>query len=199
MEQMSTGPGDPSGEATTTSIEAVREHPGRPPAPPARPRFEFRPPPSAECTPRPAVLTASGLLWGGAAVALLAAVLLPLLGVGDLWGDVTAVVARDFPNESPATRDRAVAAFTAGLVGGGVLLALLAGGAAAALRSGRPGARILLALLFPLMVVHGLVMIGVATPLSTALLGAEVALALMGGVLMFLPGTTAWLTQPRRH
>ncbi|MCO1658299.1 hypothetical protein [Pseudonocardia humida] len=196
---MSTGPGDPMTEAPTTSLDAIGRPPERPPQPPSRPRFEFRPPPSAERTPRPSVLTASSLLWLVAAGALLLAVVLPLVGVGDLWADVTATVARDFPNESPTTRDRAVAALTAGLVGSGVLLALLEGGAAAALRSGRSGARILLALLLALTAVHGLVMIGFATPLSSAMLGAGVALGLVAAVLMFLPGTTAWLAQPRRH
>jgi hypothetical protein len=196
---MSTGPGDPTMQAPTTSLDAVGRAPDRPPPPPSRPRFEFRPPPSAECTPRPTVLTASSLLWLGAAGVLLLAVVLPLVGAGDLWADVTAVVTRDFPNESATTRDRAIAALTAGLVGSGVLLALLEGGAAAAMRSGRAGARILLGLLFALSAVHGLVMLGFATPLSSGLLGTGVALGLVASVLMFLPGTTAWLAQPRRH
>ncbi|WP_214406545.1 hypothetical protein [Pseudonocardia lacus] len=196
---MSTGPGDPMTQAPTTRLHAVDRQPDRPPPPPSRPRFEFRPPPSAECIPRPPVLTAAGALWMVAAAALLLAVVLPLVGVGDLWADVTALVTRDFPNESPTTRDRAIAALTVGVVGSGVLLALLEAGAAAAVRSGRSGARILLALLCALTVVHALVMVEVATPLSSALLGTGVALGLVATVLMFLPGTTAWLAQPRRH
>jgi hypothetical protein len=67
------------------------------------------------------------------------------------------------------------------------------------MRSGRAGARILLGLLFALSAVHGLVMLGFATPLSSGLLGTGVALGLVASVLMFWPGTTAWLAQPRRH
>jgi hypothetical protein len=202
-----TAPTGPVEEAPTSSLSAVSEPPsgrapaGRgdhPPVPPARPRFEFRPPPSAVCEPRPQALTLSSLLWAGAAAALVLAVVLPLVGVGDLWADVTTAVNTGFPNEAETTRDRAAAVASFVLVGSGVLFALLAGGSAAAMRRGKPTARIVLALLLVLIAVHALLMIGVAPLASTVLLGAAVALALVATVLMFLPGTTAWLTRPRR-
>jgi hypothetical protein len=201
------GSADPVGEAPTTSLGAVTEpfpgraqdgREGRPPAPPTRPRFEFRPPPSAVCTPRPQVLTLSSLLWAGAGAALVLAVVLPLIGVGDLWSDVTTTVNNGFPSEAATTRDRAVAVVTLVLVGSGVLLAVLVGAAAATMRAGRSASRIALVLLLVLMTVHALVMLGVAPTVSTLLLGADVALGLVAAVLMFLPGTTAWLTRPRR-
>jgi hypothetical protein len=203
-----TGPTDPAGGAPTANLGAVTEpssaraqdgRESRPPAPPARPRFEFRPPPSAEPSPRPPMLTTSGYLWLAAAAALLLAVVLPLVGVGDLWTDVTNAVNNGFPSEAVTTRDRASAAVTLVLVGSGVLLAVLIGAAAAGLRGGRSGARVLLVLLLVLVVVHGLLMLGVAPPTSTALLAGAVALGLVAAVLMFLPGTTAWLNQPRRR
>jgi hypothetical protein len=67
------------------------------------------------------------------------------------------------------------------------------------LRGGRSGARILLTLLLAVEVVHALLMLGVAPPVSVALLAAGVALGLVAAVLMFLPGTTAWLSRPRRR
>ena len=201
-DRTTSGPGDPEVEFPTATHDAVTDRLGgahdNPSGPPARPRFEFRPPPSAVEVPRPPVLTLSSVLWTAAAVALLVGVLLPVLGVGDLWADVAAVVQRDFPNESPATRDRAVAVVSAALVGSGVLLALMTGGAAAALRSGRRGARVLLALLLPVVAVHALLVLSVAPVLSAVLLGVGVALGLVAGVLMFLPDATKWLVQPRR-
>jgi hypothetical protein len=203
-----TGPIDPDGGAPTTSLGAVTEpssargqegRESRPPAPPARPRFEFRPPPSAEPSPRPPMLSTSSALWLAAAAALLLAVVLPLVGVGDLWTDVTNAVNNGFPSEAVTTRDRASAVVTLVLVGSGVALAVLIGAAAAGLRSGRSGARVLLVLAFVVVVVHALLMLGVAPLTSTALLAGAVALGLVATVLMFLPGTTAWLTQPRRR
>lgn len=203
-----TGPIRPAAGAPGTSLGAVTEqHPARaqdgresrPPAPPARPRFEFRPPPSAVSAPRPTILTTSSTLWMVAATALLLAVVLPLVGVGDLWTDVTDAVNNGFPSEAATTRDRASAVVTMVLVGSGVLLAVLIGAAAAGLRGGRSGARVLLVLLLVLVVVHALLMLGVAPPTSTGLLAGAAALGLVAAVLMFLPGTTAWLTQPRRR
>ena len=198
---ISTGSGDPSADAPTANLDAVTEpFLGRdgPAAPPARPRFEFRPPPSAESAPRPGALSLSSLLWIVGAGMLLVAVVLPMVGVGDLWTDVAALVNRDFPNELPATRDRVTALVTLTLVGSGVLLALVAAGAAAAMRGGRPFARILLALLIPLVGLHALLMVGVAPAPSVVLLGANLTLGLVAGVLMFLPGMSRWLAQPRR-
>jgi hypothetical protein len=201
-------PNGPTKASTRASLGTVTEPPsggfqdareGRPPAPPARPRFEFRPPPSAESAPRPSALTTASLLWAGAAVMLLLAVALPLIGVGDLWGDVTNAVNNGFPSEAATTRDRASALVTLVLVGSAVVLALLIGGSAAGLRGGRSGARILLTLLLAVEVVHALLMLGVAPPVSVALLAAGVALGLVAAVLMFLPGTTAWLSRPRRR
>jgi hypothetical protein len=182
-----------------SSARAQDGRESRPPAPPARPRFEFRPPPSAVAAPRPPTLSTSGLFWIAAAAALLLAVVLPLIGVGNLWTDVTAAVNNGFPTEDATTRDRASAVVTLVLVGSGVLLAVLVGAAAAGLRGGRSGARVLLVLLLVLVVVHALLMLDVAPPASTGLLAGAVALGLAAAVLMFLPGTTTWLNQPRRR
>lgn len=201
-EPISTGSGDPADGPSTTNLGPVTERilgqDQPPPGPPVRPRFEFRPPPSAVCAPRPPLLGVASLLWLAAAVVLVVAVVLPLVGVGDLWADIAAVVARDFPNETAVTRDRVVAAVMGTLVGGGVLLALGEAAAAAAMRRGRPAARIVLALLLVVAAVHAVLAMTLAPAVIAALLGVASALALGGAVLMFLPGTTGWLHRPRR-
>lgn len=166
--------------------------------PPMRPKFEFRSPPSAVAAPRPQVLTVSWALWLVAAVAGLVAVVGPLLGLGDFQADLRAVVERDYPTETPVTRDRVVTLATTVLIGGGILLASLEAGFAAAMRSGHGGARIVLVLVFVPVVLHALLLLSVAPPVTAAGLVVGIALALVAAVLMFLPDAGAWFARRPR-
>lgn len=134
-------------------------------------------------------VTASWVLWLLAALATLVAVGLPLLGVGEFEADLLADVTRDFPAETQATRERVVGIAVAVLIGGGILLALLEAGFAAAMRSGRGGARIVLALLLVPAGLHLWLLLGAASPITASALVIGTVLAAGAAVLMFLPGT----------
>lgn len=169
-----------------------------PPQPPGRPRFEFRQRPSEAVARRAPVVDASFALWTAAAVLGLVAGLVLLLDLDGVTASVRALVDRDFPNETPVTRDRAVAAAAAVLVGGALLVGVLTGLAAAAMRSGRGGARVVLALLLAVTVVEIVLALGVVPPAVVALLGAGAVLGLVAAVLMLLPAAHRWFAARRR-
>lgn len=184
--------------ATVSSVTEARRGPAPPGSePPTRPQLEFRPPPSGVVVPRPALVTASCALWFTAAVAAVAAVLLPFAGLGDFQTDLRAVVDRDYPSESAGTRDRVVTMATAVLVGGGIAIGLLQAGFAASMGAGRGGARIVLVLVLAPAALHALVMLGVAPASSAVLLGLSLALASVAAVLMLLPAAGAWFARQR--
>lgn len=166
--------------------------------PPLRPSFEFRAPPSATPMERPPLLTAATGLWFVAGLAGLVGALLPLLAVGEFHGNLVTVVERDYPQETLALRDRVVAVAAAVLVGGGILVALLEAGLAVALRSGRGGARVVLAMLVAPVGLHVLLMLSVVAPVSAGCLLVEAVLALAAAVLMYFPGTSTWLERCSR-
>ncbi len=166
--------------------------------PPTRPKFEFRTPPSALPIRRPRAITVSWALWLAAALLYLVAVALPLLGIGDFQGDVLAIVERDYPNETAATRGRVVVLTSAVLIGGGMLLALLEAGFAAAMRSGRGWARGVLVLLLAPQLLHAWVLVGVASPASIGCVAIGTALALAAAAAMFSPGMGGWLARQVR-
>lgn len=170
-----------------------------PPGPPARPGFDFQPPPSAALAemPRPAYLTVSSLLWFAAGGALLVAMVLPLVGVGDMWGATAELVRTQFPAESAETQNRTAATAAAALVGGGVLLGPLAAAAAATMRAGRRAGRSWLVVVMLLAVIHALLSVTVLPLVSAVLLSAAVTAAVAAGLLMFFPGTTDWLNRRR--
>lgn len=168
------------------------------PQPPGRPRFEFRQRPSEAVARRARAVDASFALWSAAAVLGLLAGLVLLLDLDGVTASVRAVVDRDFPNETAVTRDRAVAAAAAVLVGGALLVGVLTGLAAAALRAGRGGARFVLALLLAVTVVEVVLALGVVPPLVVALLGAGAVLGLVAAVLMVLPTANRWFAARRR-
>lgn len=186
--------GEPGGETAERGGTADEQPPLRPPA---RPGFEFRTPPSAIPLTRPGAVTASAVLWLAAAVALLVAVLLPAVAFDDFHAVLTDTVAQEAPNESPATQDRVVALTAGVLIGGGLLIALLLLGAAAALHSGRGGARIGLALLLVPLGLYVLVMLGIATPVGAGCLAVSAVLAPVATVLMFLPVAGTWFERRR--
>lgn len=144
------------------------------------------------------MLTASWVLWMLAGLALLVSVVLPLIGIGDLEADLRAAVGRDFPNETAGTLDRVIATAEAVLIGGGVLLALAEAGFAAAMRSGRGGARIVLVLLLVPVLLHAWLLTGVAPPLTAAVLVIGTVPAVVASILMFLPGAAAWFARHER-
>lgn len=177
-----------AGDEVTAPITAVPA----PGSPPARPRFEFREPPSAERVPRPPVVLVSWICWLAGVGALLTTVAGSLLAVDDLRADLLAILVRDYPGETAATRDRVVQVAVIVLLAGGALLAAVQAGFATAMRAGRSWARVALVLLLGPVLLHSVLLGGVAAPIIKVLLGAEVGLALVAAALMFLPGSGRW-------
>lgn len=170
----------------------------RPPAPPGRPRFEFRQRPSEVVFRRARSVGVSAGLWTAAAVLGLVAALVMLLDLDGTQAAVRAIVDRDFPNETAVTRDRAVAAAAAVLIGGAFVISVATGLSAAALRAGRGGARFLLVLLLVVTVVEIVLAVGVVAPLVPVVLGVAAALGVAGAVLMYLPDANRWFAIRKR-
>lgn len=167
------------------------------PEPPSRPRFEFRQRPSEVAAQRAGSVVVAYALWTTAAVVGLAAALAMLVDLDGIQTAVRTLVDRDFPDESAVTRGRAVAAVTAVLVGGVFLLSVAVGITAAALRTGRAAARVVLVLLAVVVVVEIVLVVDVVSPLVVALLLVSVALGVAGMVTMYRPSATRWLLATR--
>jgi len=170
----------------------------RPQAPPGRPAFEFRQRPSEVVARRARSVDVSYGLWTAAAVLGLAAALVMLLDLDGTQAAVRAIVDRDFSNETAVTRDRVVAAAAGVLVGGAFLLSLAMGVSAAAMRSGRGGARFVLVLLMAVTLVEIVLAVGVVAQLVVVLLVVTAALGVAAAVQMYLPGSNRWFVMPRR-
>ena len=140
----------------------------------------------------------SAALWTAAAVLGVVAALVMLLDLDGMQAAVRTIVDRDFPNETSVTRDRAVALAAAVLVGGAFVVGLAMGLGAAAMRSGRGGARFVLVLLLALTLVEIVLGVGVVGPLVLVLLGVAAALGVAGAVAMYLPGANRWFATRRR-
>ncbi|MBW0137907.1 hypothetical protein [Pseudonocardia abyssalis] len=168
------------------------------PQPPGRPRFEFRQRPSEAVARRARSVDVSFALWSVAALLGLAAALVMLLDLDGVQAAVRTVVDRDFSNETAVTRDRAVAAAAAVLVGGAFLLGVLTGIAATAMRAGRGGARFVLLLLLAVTVVEIVLAVGVVPPAVVALFVVAAALGVVAAVQMYLPGANRWFAARRR-
>lgn len=166
--------------------------------PPGRPRFEFRQRPSQVITRRAGSVVVAYGLWTAAAAFGLIAALAMLLDLDGVQAAVRAVVDRDFPNESPVTRDRAVGAATAVLIGGAFLLSVITGVTAAIMRSGRGAARVVLVLLVAVVVVEIVLAVDVVSPLVLLLLIVSVALGVAGAVMMYLPSSNTWFVIKQR-
>jgi hypothetical protein len=170
------------------------------PAPP-RPRFEFGSSLKQAVDGRkPRTMVWSVRLWLAAFAAVTVTAALALLNFDSLHGDLLADVVREFPDETPATRERAAAAALLILIGSGLLIGLLQLGFALAMSSRRRSARLALVPLWLLGAIHTLVVFG--TVPSPVLLGLPVAAGLcaIAAVAMFLPASSAWLAvRPGRH
>jgi hypothetical protein len=171
------------------------------PAPPPRPRFEFGSSlKQAVDRRKPRAMVWSVRLWLTAFAAVTVTAALALLNFDSLHADLLADVVREFPDETPAARDRVAAAALLILIGSGLLIGLLQVGFALAMGSRRRPARLVLVPLWLLGAIHALVVLG-AVP-SPVLLGLPVAVGLSAtaAVAMFLPASSAWLAaQPGRH
>lgn len=170
----------------------------RPPGPPGRPRFEFRQRPSEVVTRRARSVDVSAGLWTAAAVLGLVAALVMLLDLDGTQAAVRAIVDRDLPDESAVTRDRAVTAAAAVLIGGAFVVSLATGVSAAAMRSGRGGARFVLVLLLVVTVVEIVLAVGVVAPVVLVVLVVAAALGVAAAVPMYLPGANRWFAIRRR-
>ncbi len=168
------------------------------PEPPGRPQFEFRQRPSEVVAGRARSVVVAYALWTAAAAAGLIAALAMLLGLDAVQVAVRTLVERDFPNESPVTRDRAVGVATAVLVGGAFLLSLAIGVTAAIMRSGRGAARVVLVLLVVVVVVQIVLSVDAVSPLVVGLLVLSAAFGLAGAVQMYLPSANSWFLSKQR-
>lgn len=132
-------------------------------------------------------------LWLAAVAVAIVTAGLALLNFDQLHGQLLADVARQFPDELPATRERVAAATLLVLIGSGVLIAILQAGFALAMRLRRRFVRPALVPLWLLGAVHALFVLGTVT--SPVLLGLPVAVGLsaIAAVLMFLPASNAWM------
>lgn len=137
-------------------------------------------------------------LWLAAAACGVGAALVMLLELGALEASVRAVAERNYPDESPVTRDRAAALAAAVLIGAGFVVGLGQAGSAMAMRSGRGAARVLLVLLLAASVIDVLLALGVvSTGVRIAML-LSVAFGLVGAVMMYLPAVNLWLGAQHR-
>lgn len=161
-------------------------------APPPRPRHE---PPWLEqpvvVPPRPRAVTVSTVLWLAAVAVGAASIVLTLADLDQVRASVLADVARQLPNELPATRDRVATAVLAVIAGGGAVIMLLQLGFALALSARRRWARVALVLVALLGLGYDLIAAG-AVP-QPVLIGVAAAAALAGAVAMFLPVSSRWL------
>ncbi|MGH3766945.1 MAG: hypothetical protein ACRDS0_04400 [Pseudonocardiaceae bacterium] len=116
---------------------------------------------------------------------------------GELHTMILSIVNRQFPQETPVTRDRAATATLATLIGAGVLISLIQFAFAVAMRSGRGWARFALVGLSVLGALYGTAVFGSAPSISRVGLLASIALMVISVVPMFLPGARTWFAQQR--
>lgn len=145
--------------------------------------------------PRPRVVDVSYWLWLGACLVgvITAAVTLPYFG--ELQTAILSIVERQFPGETPATREQVATAALATLIGAGVLVVLIQLAFAIAMHSGRGWARFVIALLTFLDALYSVAVFGPAPTITQAGLLATTVLMVIAVVPMFLPGARAWFAQ----
>jgi hypothetical protein len=187
---------DPA-EDTTEQLPVPR--PAAPPRespPPARPQFEFRPPPSTILSRRPQVVSASAVLWVVAGALVGGAALLMLLDLDGVRRAVQTVVDTGFADVPAVKRQRVVGLTTTVLVVGaavGVGQMLLAW----RLRAGR-AVRFVLVLLLALAVTEAVLALGVVDLAIRVALLLGVAVGAMAAVLMYLPSANLWFAVRHR-
>ncbi|MDN5749342.1 MAG: hypothetical protein L0H64_12635, partial [Pseudonocardia sp.] len=147
---------------------------------------------------RPTSVQAASGLWLAAVLVWLLAVAVGVVQLDDIRAALTTIVDRDFPGETPGTRESAVTITLGILLAGPAVIALLQAWAALALRAGRGGARIVLVLLAVLAVGCAYFAVAVAPPVVQAGLVAGLALMVAGAVAMLLPGARPWFRARRR-
>lgn len=165
-----------------------------PSAPPPRPSLAI----SAMRSDRPApprVVHVAWWLWFAAGLAGIITAAATLRYFGELHAMMLSIVDRQFPQETPVTRDRAATATVATLIGAGVLISLIQLAFAVAMRSGRSWARFALVGLSIVGALYCAAVFGTAPQLSRVGLLASIALMVIAAVPMFLPGAQRWFAQ----
>lgn len=147
--------------------------------------------------PRPRVVDVSYWLWLGACLVGVITAAVTLRYFGELRAVMLSIVERQFPQEAPATREKAAIATVAVLIGAGVMIVLVQLALAIVMHSGRGWARSALVLLTLLGALYGAAVFGSAPAVSQAGLVISVVLMVSAAVPMFLPGTRVWFAQ--RH
>ena len=169
-----------------------------PSAPPTRPSVATGPTPSEfAARPRPRVVEVSYWLWLGACLAGLLTAAATLLYFRQLQAEMLSIVERDFPRETPATRNEVATAAVATLIGAGVLVVLAQLAFTIAMRAGRGWARHVLVLLALLGALYSIVVFRAAPMVAKAGLLATTALILIAVVPMFFIGARIWFAQRR--
>jgi hypothetical protein len=143
----------------------------------------------------PRVVHVACWLWFAAGLAGIITAAATLRYFGELHAMMLSIVDRQFPQETPVTRDRAATATVATLIGAGVLISLIQLAFAVAMRSGRSWARFALVGLSIVGALYCAAVFGTAPQLSRFGLLATIALMVIAAVPMFLPGSQRWFAQ----
>jgi hypothetical protein len=143
----------------------------------------------------PRVVHVACWLWFAAGLAGIITAAATLRYFGELHAMMLSIVDRQFPQETPVTRDRAATATVATLIGAGILISLIQLAFAVAMRSGRSWARFALVGLSIVGALYCAAVFGTAPQLSRFGLLATIALMVIAAVPMFLPGSQRWFAQ----
>jgi hypothetical protein len=175
----------------------MQTDPGDQPAvPPPRPNIAIRAL-TSELPVRPRAVHVSFWLWLGACLIGLITALVTLRYFGELRATILAIVDRQFPQETPATRDKAATATLVTLIGAGAVIILIQMALAVAMRSGRSWTRFSLVGLSLLGGLYSVAVFGSAPLICRVGLIASVALMVSAVVPMFGPGARGWFAQQR--
>lgn len=168
-------------------------------APPARPSITIGATPSQlSAQPRPRVVDVSYWLWLAACLIGVITVAATLIYFSQLQAGMLSMIERQFPRETPATREQVATAAVAILIGAGVLVVLVQMALAILLHSGRGWARFALVVFGVIGIGYGIAVVGAAPMVTKAGLGATVVLMVIAGVLMFLSRARTWFAQGHR-
>ena len=147
--------------------------------------------------PRPRSIDVSYWVWLAACLVGVITAAATLRHFDELQDTFMSIVARQFPDETPATRAEVATATLAILISAGVVVILTQMALAMAMHSGRGWARFALILPALLGTLYGVAVFG-TVPMTTRVgLLATTALMIIAGVPMFLPGARAWFAQRR--
>jgi hypothetical protein len=147
---------------------------------------------------RPTAVAVSFAMWLAAAGVLLLVSVLMGLKIVAVEDALRAIIERDYPAESAATRERVTSLVALVLAGGGAVLGTAIAAFGTVLRAGRGGARLALAVLVVLAAVHAHLARAVAPTVAAAALPIGITIAMAASVAMLLPGTYGWFARKRR-